>query len=198
MIVKFCGLRRQEDIDYVNAVKPDLVGFILVEGRRRYVAPDEVKALRGGLNSDIKVVGVFVDEDISVVENLLLDGIIDIAQLHGNESDDYILRLKEAGYKVIKAIGIRDEEDVLRADKCPADIVLLDTPGGGTGSVFDWDLLKKIERSYILAGGLNVDNVGEAVTKLEPYGVDVSSGIETDGIKDIDKMKAFMAAIKKG
>ena len=130
---------------------------------------------------------------------LLTDGIIDIAQLHGTESDDYIKEVREkTGAKIIKAFGIRSEEDIRKAETSSADLVIVDSPGGGTGSTFDWELLKRIRRPYILAGGLNKDNVEEAVKVLNPYGVDVSSGIETDGYKDISKMRAFMALIKKG
>ena len=199
MIVKFCGMRRKEDIEALNEVKPDLAGFILDSTRKRYVSPDTVSVLRKDLDPDIKVVGVFVNEEISVVIKLLTDGIIDIAQLHGTESDDYIKEVREkTGVKIIKAFGIRGEEDVRKAEESSADLVIVDSPGGGTGSTFDWELLKRIRRPYILAGGLNKDNVEEAVKVLNPYGVDVSSGIETDGFKDIDKMRAFMALIKKG
>ena len=199
MIVKFCGLRQEEDILAVNKIKPDLAGFILVPDRRRYVSPDKVCELRKLLDKDIKVVGVFIDEDIDVVEELIKDKTIDIAQLHGNESEDYIRKLKSrTGAQVIKAVGIRSSEDVERAERSPADLVIVDSPGGGTGNTFDWELLKKIKRPYILAGGINAENIEEAVEMLHPYGVDVSSGIETDGYKDKEKMKAFMALVKKG
>ena len=199
MIIKFCGIRRPEDIEAVNETRPDLAGFIIVKDRRRYISPEKVCELRQKLNHSIKVVGVFIDEDIEVVAKLLHDGIIDIAQLHGNESEDYIRELKSrTGAQVIKAVGIRSSEDVERAERSPADLVIVDSPGGGTGNTFDWELLKKIKRPYILAGGINAENIKEAVEMLHPYGVDVSSGIETDGYKDKEKMKAFMALVKKG
>lgn len=199
MIIKFCGIRRTEDIEAVNETRPDLAGFIIVKDRRRYIAPEKVRELRQLLDPSVKVVGVFIDEDIEVVAKLLHDGIIDIAQLHGNESEDYIRELKSrTGAQVIKAVGIRSSEDVERAERSPADLVIVDSPGGGTGNTFDWELLKKIKRPYILAGGINAENIEEAVEMLHPYGVDVSSGIETDGYKDKEKMKAFMALVKKG
>ncbi|SEW18016.1 phosphoribosylanthranilate isomerase [Ruminococcaceae bacterium KH2T8] len=199
MIIKFCGIRRPEDIEAVNETRPDLAGFIIVKDRRRYISPEKVCELRQKLNHSIKVVGVFIDEDIEVVAKLLHDGIIDIAQLHGNESEDYIRELKSrTGAQIIKAVGIRSSEDVERAERSPADLVIVDSPGGGTGNTFDWELLKKIKRPYILAGGINAENIEEAVEMLHPYGVDVSSGIETDGYKDKEKMKAFMALVKKG
>ena len=198
LIVKFCGIRRPEDVEMVNRYQPDMAGFILAPGRKRYVPAEKVRILREKLDPAIQVVGVFVDEDISVVRNLLSSGIIDVAQLHGNEPEDYIRSLQEStGKKVMKAIGIRGDEDIRKAEMSPADLVLLDTPGGGTGSVFDWDLIKQVRRPYLLAGGLHSGNVGEAIEKLHPYGVDVSSGIETDGIKDETKMCAFMAQIRK-
>ncbi len=199
MIIKFCGIRRPEDIEAVNETRPDLAGFIIVKDRRRYIAPEKVRELRQLLDPSVKVVGVFIDEDIEVVAKLLHDGIIDIAQLHGNESEDYIRELKSrTGAQVIKAVGIRSSEDVERAERSPADLVIVDSPGGGTGNTFDWELLKKIKRPYILAGGINAENIEEAVEMLHPYGVDVSSGIETDGYKDKEKMKTIMALVKKG
>ena len=199
MIVKFCGIRRPEDIRAVNETEPDLVGFILDPTRKRYVSPETISELRKDLDPKIRAVGVFVKVDISVVLKLLRDGIIDIAQLHGNESNDYIDEIhNKTGATVIKAFGIREGSDIDKVENSRADLVIVDSPGGGTGSAFDWQLLSKIKRPYILAGGLNTDNIDEAIDTLDPYGVDVSSGIETDGFKDMDKMKAFMAKVKKG
>ena len=199
MIIKYCGMQRKEDIEAVNRVRPDLVGFILVPGRRRYVAPETIQELRRVLLPEIKAVGVFINEDIRVVQDLLSRGIIDIAQLHGNESDAYIRELKRAtGAKVIKAFGVRDQGDLLKVETCEADLVLLDSPGGGTGETFGWRCLKDVKRPYILAGGLNTENIEEAVRMLHPFGVDVSSGIETDGKKDEEKMRSFMELLRKG
>lgn len=198
LIVKFCGIRRPEDVEMVNRYLPDMAGFVLVPQRKRYVPAEKVRLLREKLDPSVLAVGVFVDEEISVVRNLLSSGIIDVAQLHGNESEEYIRFLqKSTGKKIIKAFGIRDGDDIRKVESSPADLVLLDTPGGGTGSVFDWDLIKKVRRPYLLAGGLHSGNVGEAIEKLHPYGVDVSSGIETEAIKDETKMCAFMAQIRK-
>lgn len=198
LIVKFCGIRRPEDVEMVNRYLPDMAGFVLVPQRKRYVPAEKVRLLREKLDPSVLAVGVFVDEEISVVRNLLSSGIIDVAQLHGNESEEYIRSLqKSTGKKIIKAFGIRDGDDIRKVESSPADLVLLDTPGGGTGNVFDWDLIKKVRRPYLLAGGLHSGNVGEAIEKLHPYGVDVSSGIETEAIKDETKMCAFMAQIRK-
>ena len=195
--VKFCGMMREDDVAAVNELRPDYIGFIFAPESRRYVSPQKAASMKAMLSEDIKAVGVFVDEDITVVEDLLAQGIIDIAQLHGNEDEQYIRILKErTGKPVIKAFGIASAEDVRSAEASPADLILLDTPGGGTGRSFDRGLLKDISRPYILAGGLDPENVRAAAEDLHPYGVDVSSGIETDGVKDRTKMKLFMQEIK--
>ena len=199
MIVKFCGLQMEEDIRAVNGLMPDMVGFILDKSRRRYVSPDRLCELRSMLDPKIKAVGVFVDEDIDQVEKLLKEGLIDIAQLHGKETPEYIRELKRrTGAEVIKAFAVRNERDIIEATDSPADLVLLDSQGGGTGEAFEWGMLTPVQRPFILAGGLNAGNVNEAIEMIDPYGVDVSSGIETDGVKDRNKMEAFMAAVRKG
>ncbi len=199
MIVKYCGIQREEDIDVLNRCHPDLAGVILVPDRRRYIRPEKVMELRRKLDPTISVVGVFVNEEIKVVQDLLDRGIIDVVQLHGQETEEYIRELKAGtDAKIIKAFGIRSEEDCERAERSSADLVLLDSPGGGTGETFNWTLLQKIKRPYILAGGLNCSNIEEAIRVLHPYGVDVSSGIETDGRKDEKKMQDFMDLARKG
>ena len=149
------------------------------------------------LDENIKAVGVFVDESIEKVAELLENGVIDLAQLHGSETEDYIHKLREMTNKpVIQAFRIRSSVDVERAVKSYADMILLDA-GMGDGKIFDWSLIQDITRPYFLAGGLNCENIAEAVRKFHPYAVDVSSGIETDGLKDIKKMTAFAMAVRK-
>lgn len=195
--IKFCGLTRPDDIRGANELKPDYVGFVFWAKSKRAVTREQAALLKSELDPSIKSVGVFVDEDIDTVTALLRDGIIDIAQLHGNEDDAYIDDLKRAsGKEVIKAFKVRSEDDLARAQESPADHVLLDA-GMGDGITFDWSLLTKITRPYLLAGGLYPENVADAVRTLHPYGVDVSSGIETDGKKDMVKMAAFAAAVRK-
>lgn len=197
-VVKFCGMRRAEDIDAVNRLKPEYVGFVFVPSRKRYISPDEAAALREKLSPEIKAVGVFVNEDISTVRDLLWRGIIDIAQLHGTESENYIRTVHDMTDKqVIKAFGIQSAPDLEKAYFSSADLVLLDSPGGGTGGAFNWELLKDFKRKFFLAGGLDPQNVSEAIKLIDPYGLDVSSGIETDGFKDPLKMEAFMANVRK-
>ena len=148
------------------------------------------------MHEDIKVVGVFVDEDIENITYLSDEGIIDVIQLHGKENDDYIKRIKKlTGKPVIKAFKIKSEEDILRANENIADFVLLDA-GMGEGKSFDWKLIKGMNRPYFLAGGLDPDNVEEAVKTLKPFAVDVSSGIETEGKKDCEKMRDFLTLVR--
>lgn len=195
--IKFCGLTRLSDIEAANKLKPEYIGFVFWPRSKRLVTREQAAELKAGLDPAIKAVGVFVDEDLSVVKSLLDDGIIDIAQLHGNEDEDYIKELKnKSGKQVIKAFKIRSEDDGRQAEESPADMVLLDS-GMGTGKTFDWDLIGSVSRPYFLAGGLGVDNAEEAVRKLHPYALDVSSGIETDGVKDEVKMAAFANAVRK-
>ncbi|MBO4638034.1 MAG: phosphoribosylanthranilate isomerase [Clostridiales bacterium] len=196
--VKFCGMMREEDIKAVNELGPDYVGFIFAPKSRRYISPETAAAFKKMLRPDIKAVGVFVNADMKDILRLLDEGVIDMAQLHGSEDDEYIKTLKRSsGKAVIKAFGIGGRKDVLEAVSSPADIILLDTPGGGTGKGFDRKLIADLDIPYILAGGLTVDNVSSLITELHPFGVDVSSGIETDGAKDKDKMKAFMKEIRR-
>ena len=146
---------------------------------------------------DIKAVGVFVNEELSIVADLLNKGVIDVAQLHGSESEEYVAELKKAtGKPVIRAFKVATAEDVESAVKSAADYILLDA-GAGDGVTFDWSIVKDVKRPFFLAGGLNPGNVADAVAAVHPYAVDVSSGIETDGFKDIDKMTAFVKAVRK-
>ena len=195
--IKICGLSRLEDISAVNALKPEYIGFVFFKKSRRYVSPEKALELKKILDKEIKAVGVFVDEDIKTVEKFLKSGIIDIAQLHGNETDDYIKSLKELTVQpVIKAFKIRSSSDLEKAEKCTADMILLDA-GMGDGKVFDWSLVSGFKRPYFLAGGLDCTNAQSAVSQLHPYALDVSSSVETDGLKDIQKMTAFINAVRK-
>lgn len=194
--IKLCGLKRLCDIEAVNELKPDYVGFVFVKGRKRYIDPEAARALKEALDPEIKAVGVFIDEEPGEVARLLEEGIIDVAQLHGREDEAYIRLLKEeTGKPVFKAFQIHGPEDLLQVESCGADMVLLDS-GTGTGKAFDWELLKNVKRPYFLAGGLGLANVEAALNEVEPYGLDVSSGIETDGFKDRDKMTAFVGLVR--
>ena len=197
-VIKLCGLKRNIDIEWANELKPDYIGFVFAKKSKRYVDRETARLLRAELDPSIKAVGVFVNEDLNEVAGLLNDGIIDVAQLHGSEDETYIEALRRLTDKTIfKAFRIDTKEDVKRANESGADLVLVDSGNGGTGTVFDWDLLKEMKRRFLLAGGLNTENIAEAIDTVKPYGVDVSSGIETDGVKDKEKMKDFVLKVRK-
>lgn len=198
MKIKLCGLTRPCDIEAVNELQPDYIGFVFVKKSRRYVSPEKAKELKAMLAPGIQAVGVFVNEEPEQIVSLLEAGTIDVAQLHGQEGEREIRRLRElTDHPLIQAFRIDTEQDVERANASTADYVLLDSGAGGTGTVFDWNLLQAIRRPYFLAGGLDTENLGTVKAKLNPYGIDVSSGIETDGYKDKEKMTAFVAAARK-
>lgn len=195
--IKLCGLKRECDIEAVNKLNPDFIGFVFAQKSKRYVDPEGAAKLKAKLNKGIKAVGVFVNESPEAVAELLNKGTIDMAQLHGSEDEEYISRLRSLTDKpLIKAIKVQSKADIDAADESSADYVLLDS-GAGTGMTFNWQLIKGIKRPYFLAGGLNPENVAEAVKALNPYAVDVSSGIETDGLKDEAKMADFVSIVRK-
>ena len=195
--IKICGLRRPEDIEAANEVRPDYIGFVFFSGSKRCVTAEEAGRLRKDLAPEIKAVGVFVDEAPEAVAELLNSGVIDIAQLHGSEDEEYLAELRKLTDKpLIRAFRVRTGEDLDAAEKSPADFVLLDA-GAGDGKTFDWDLLENFSRPCFLAGGLDPDNVREAIERCRPYAVDVSSGIETGGFKDETKMQAFVYTVRK-
>lgn len=194
--IKFCGLSRPCDIKAANDLNPDYIGFVFAKESRRAVTTGQAAELKGILDPHIKAVGVFVNEDPETAAQLLNSGIIDMAQLHGDEDESCIRRLRLLTHKpIIQAFRIGAECDGVRVEASTADVVLLDS-GAGTGALFDWNLAEKIQRPYFLAGGLDPENVGQAVKRLKPYAVDVSSGIESEGVKDINKMAAFAAAVR--
>lgn len=195
--IKFCGNKTAAAIEAMNEILPDYAGFILSPRFRRYVPKDELTRLTAMLDRRIKRVGVFVDNPFEEVKSALESGIIDIAQLHGSEDDNFILRLKELTKKpIIKAFKIASDADIIRARSSPADYILLDS-GTGTGKSFDWSLIKNLGREFFLAGGLCPENAAEAIEKCRPYCLDVSSGIETDGEKDPEKMKKFAENVRR-
>ena len=195
--IKLCGLTRPCDIEYVNELLPEYIGFVFAPKSRRYISPEKAEVLREHLDDRITPVGVFVDEKIEVIADLIKRKIIDIVQLHGNESEQYIEDLRRViDCPVIKAFRIESEADIVSANNSSADYILLDS-GGGTGKVFDHSLLKDIARPYFLAGGLTPENVETAVKQLAPFAVDASTSLETDGFKDKIKMTAFVNAVRK-
>lgn len=195
--IKICGLRREQDIRYANELMPDYIGFVFLKEKMRYVTFEEAAHLRSLLDPAIPAVGVFVNEPVENVIRLLQSGTIQIAQLHGQEDEAYAEELRRAGdHCIIRAFAVRSSEDIHRAFAFPADYPLLDN-GKGTGETFDWSLFQEQEKPFFLAGGLSPENVKEAIECFHPYAVDVSSGVETDGFKDYEKMKAFMDAVRR-
>lgn len=192
-LIKLCGLQRKEDVEIANALQPDFAGFVLVQQSRRYIDYIRLEQMRQILSPQIKAVGVFADTNLDEVAFLLEKGLLDMVQLHGHEDERYLKQLKLLTDRpIIKAFGINSRDDIYRAEQSSADYILLDTAGGGTGRTFDWSLLNLCKRAYFLAGGLDPDNVGKAIENFHPYGVDVSSGIESDGHKDGKKAERFM------
>ena len=195
-LIKICGLTRPEDVSAVNGLRPDMVGFVFYGPSRRCVSKEIAETLASSLDRSITKVGVFVDEDPLVIADIVDSGIIDAVQLHGVEDSAYIHGLRRlVDVPVIKAFIVRSGEDLDQAGDCNADMVLLDA-GMGSGRTFDWSVLEGLGRDYILSGGLGPDNVGEAVERLRPFGVDVSSGVETDGRKDPTKMSRFVRSVR--
>ena len=196
-LIKICGLFRLEDIEAVNELLPDFIGFVFYEKSKRNVTKDVAKSLKEKLDSRIPAVGVFVDADPEFVISLLEEGIIDIAQLHGSEDEEYIQTIKtRTGRKVIKAFVVKGDQSLEEAEKSSADYLLLDS-GMGTGSTFDWSRLDKVKRPYFLAGGLGPGNIDKALSEIKPYAVDVSSGVETDGVKDSEKIREFVRRVRQ-
>jgi len=194
--IKICGIMREQDCDCLNETLPDLAGFIFWEKSRRCITPDTALKFRERLDRRIKTVGVFVDEDIDTICDIARSGAIDVIQLHGTETDETVERIKAlTGLPVMKAFTVKGAADIDPAMRTPADMLLLDN-GRGTGESFDWDNLEDVDRLYYLAGGLDPDNVAEAVERYCPYGVDVSSGVETDGQKDSDKIRRFINTVR--
>lgn len=194
--IKICGLRRPEDVICVNQVKPDYIGFIFAEGRKRTITPQQASALRTHLNPGIQTVGVFLDQSLQFIEDAARCSGIDLIQLHGHEIDDFVTQVKkQTRLPVIRAFSIADRSDIAAACRSSADYILLDNHLPGSGECFDWSLLKQIDRPYFLAGGLAPSNIADALT-LQPFAVDVSSGVETGGYKDPQKIEEFAAIVR--
>lgn len=195
--IKICGLKRLEDIELINKYKPDYIGFVFADSKRK-VTHNLADQMKKNLDKSIKSVGVFVDADIDEILKLYNRGIIEIAQLHGREDEEYIKKLKQKSnnkLKIIKAIEISDENDLNGYDNSAADYLLLDS-GKGSGKTFDWDLIKKdLKKEFFLAGGLNAENIPEAIGQFNPHAVDLSSSLEVNGYKDENKIKEIMEAI---
>ena len=196
--IKICGLSREVDIDYVNEAKPDYIGFILnFPKSRRNISPERAAGLKKNLESGIRTVGVFVNQPMETVLEAADTIGLDVIQLHGREDNDYIKELRnKTDREIWKAFKIRSAEDLTKAENSAADQILLDN-GYGTGEVFDWSLAGGIRRPFLLAGGLTPENIPDAVSRLHPLLLDISSGVETEGYKDREKILAAVRAARQ-
>ncbi|MDR0223166.1 MAG: phosphoribosylanthranilate isomerase [Oscillospiraceae bacterium] len=190
MKIKICGLFNPSDIDYVNRALPDYIGFVFTESRRR-ISFETAREYKKMLNPRITPVGVFVNAEISDIARLYEEETIDLAQLHGSESREYIERLKATcPITVIKAVTV--------GQTCPdnADYMMFDSGGGGTGKVFDWRLLPEWSNPFFLAGGINIENIKFAA-RMNPYCIDLSSGAEENGVKSEEKIIELVKAVRE-
>lgn len=194
MKIKICGLFQNVDIDYVNEALPDYIGFVFAKSKRQ-VSYDQAKIMSSKLDKRIKAVGVFVDASINEIVKLVNNQIIDLVQLHGDEGIDYIEQLKaKINVPIIKAIKMTPETD-LGKNIFPVDYYLLDSAISGSGKTFDWSLITKLDKPFFLAGGIDSGNLDDAI-KINAYAIDVSSGVETNGIKDSNKINEIVRRIK--
>jgi phosphoribosylanthranilate isomerase len=198
--IKLCGLTRMQDIEYVNEALPDYIGLVFAKSRRQ-VDLETAAKLKNALNRSIKAVGVFVNENINVVIDLCNNGIIDFIQLHGDEDEEYILKLRSQVNKpIIKAVRVENSDSLEVAQKLQSDYLLLDAYSakeyGGTGKTFNWNFIKCIHKPFFLAGGIHIDNVRLAMKKTKPYCLDISSGVETNGLKDRNKIMQLVNKIR--
>ena len=206
--VKFCGISSAEDAKRAISVAPDALGFVFFEDSPRYVTPETAEAIIKNIPPFISAVGIFVNEDLRFIEECVYRCGLRAVQLHGDENPNYCSDFKKVGFKgikLIKAVRVKDEESLRSIESCPADAILLDAYRsnvyGGTGKGFDRTLAflaKEYGRRIIVAGGLNSDNVYDIIEEIKPYGVDVSSGIESSpGVKNLELMEQFILEVRK-
>jgi len=198
--IKICGLIRPEDIEAVDRWLPDYVGFVFAPSRRQ-VTPEQAARLSADLDPQIKAVGVFVNEPVISIAKLCQSGVIDVVQLHGDESEAYLSELKcQINCPVIKAVRVQSAEQVRRTEQFDCELLLLDTyqkdAYGGSGQTFDYALIPVLQKRFILAGGLDNGNIARAIEECRPYCVDISSGVETAGLKDEAKIKQIIQTVR--
>ncbi|MGN0056382.1 MAG: phosphoribosylanthranilate isomerase [Atopobiaceae bacterium] len=198
-LIKECGMFRPADVRAANEVRPDMLGFVVDCPRsRRNVDPALLEELAPAVDERVVRVGVFVREPLRRVADLVGRGLLDLVQLHGGEDGAYLDELRGllgGAVPVMQAFCVRGSDDVELARRSAADVVLLDA-GQGSGRGFDWSLASDVGRPFALAGGLGPDNVARAVRQVHPWAVDMSSGLETNGLKDKEKMRAAVAAVR--
>ncbi len=198
--IKICGLTRLVDIESVNRWLPDYIGFVFSESRRQ-LTPEQSTLLKAGLDDRIKAVGVFVNEPLNSIIKLSQSGVIDVVQLHGDEDEAYIRQLKQQiDSPVVKAVRVQSSEQIRQTERLPCDLLLLDAyqknQYGGSGKTFDHALIPNLQKPFFLAGGLDSSNIVKAIRQLNPYGVDISSGVEIDGLKDDSKIRQIIQTVR--
>ncbi|MGE4215282.1 MAG: phosphoribosylanthranilate isomerase, partial [Anaerotignaceae bacterium] len=198
--IKICGIHRPQDIDFVNEAKPDFIGFVFYEKSHRNITPSQAKNLKAILSNEIQSVGVFVDEDKEFIAKLANENTIDLIQLHGNEDSEYITELKELTNKpIIKAIQIQTPEDLGKIEtsfNSDADYVMFDS-GKGSGQMFNWSIAGETDKPIFVAGGLNAENVVDAIEIFKPFAIDISSGVETNKVKDKEKIVEIVDLVRR-
>ena len=195
-LVKICGLRSRRDVELAVEAGADMVGMVLSPGFRRSVRPEDAASMSDA-SGDATIVGVFVDAPADTVLRAVEELGLDAIQLHGSEDDEYVSRIRrDAGIPVTKSFVVKGPQDVDEARRSSADLVLLDG-GMGTGTGFDLSFVGRVGRRFMLAGGLDPRNVRQAIAAVHPYAVDVSSGVETGGVKDPVKMREFVESVRE-
>lgn len=186
MKVKICGLFRACDIDFVNEACPDYIGFVFAKSRRG-ITLEQGAYFKSRLNKEIKAVGVFQNEAPEVVNKAVKNGIIDIVQLHGHEDESYINTITGPVIKAVR-VGVEIPKN--------AQYILFDGDVAGSGKTFDWGTIPKITQPFFLAGGINLQNIQSALAMATPYALDLSSGVETDGFKDREKILEIVKTVR--
>ncbi|MDE5883904.1 MAG: phosphoribosylanthranilate isomerase [Oscillospiraceae bacterium] len=200
--LKICGIRRIQDVNYLNLHSPDYAGFILSKPFWRYVAPGQMKILHEALHPGIRRVGVFVNPELHEIRDYA--GFLDVIQLHGEESEEFIRLVRDnfPELEIWKAVRIRNPEDIHRADLLPVDKLVLDSfsenSHGGTGTLAPWDVIvqNRPGKEFFLAGGISAENIRNAVREVRPFGMDVSSSVETDKCKDVSKIRNILEILQ--
>ncbi|EDL66153.1 phosphoribosylanthranilate isomerase [Bacillus sp. SG-1] len=194
--VKVCGIKTIEHAEAAVKAGADAIGFIFAESRRK-VSIHTAKEISDTIPASVLKVGVFVDADREEIEKTAQEANLDYVQLHGSETVDFMKSLSVPAYK---ALSIKEKKDLDGIENYPGNFILVDSghgaARGGNGTTFDWSYLENVSIDVILAGGLNLENVCSAIEKVNPFMVDVSSGVETDGIKDVKKINEFIFKVK--
>ena len=201
--LKICGIRRPEDVEFLNAYPPDFAGFICSQLFWRYVDPEAFRLLAAGLRGEIARVGVFVDPSIGDISPYAPN--LDVIQLHGSESAEMIasVRAHFPDVQIWKAARVRTAEDIAAADRLPVDKLVLDSfsaaSHGGTGTLAPLDIIvqNRPQKPFFLAGGISPENAAQAIAAVQPFGVDASSSLETDKWKDREKIRAMVETVRR-